>query len=41
MFRILAYINGAWRPYECESIADVEALQDVFAKQGIEYRNVA
>jgi hypothetical protein len=40
MHRVQANINGQWRTYVCESLADLESLQAVFAKQGIEYRYV-
>jgi len=40
MHRVQAHINGSWRTYICESLADLEALQDTFAKQGIEYKYV-
>lgn len=36
MFKLNALINGSWRLYTCDTIGDLEALQDVFAKQGIE-----
>jgi hypothetical protein len=35
---VSALINGTWRTYRCATIAEVEALQDVFAKQGIEHK---
>lgn len=35
-FLVKAHLNGADRVFRCESIGDVEALQDIFAKIGID-----
>lgn len=35
---VKAFISGKWREYTCQNIADVEALQQVFALAYIEYK---
>jgi hypothetical protein len=40
LHKLQANINGTWRTYLCESLADLEALQDTLAKAGIEYKYV-
>ncbi len=39
MYTTHAFINGSWRIYTCNGIAALEALQDVFARLGIQYRS--
>lgn len=37
-FYLKAFISGKWRTFTCDSIDDVEALQQVFALAGVEYK---
>lgn len=39
MWYVQAFVSGRWRTYTCDNIADVEALQQVFAIAGIEYKS--